>query len=228
RNLADQMSSTETSFHPVEEVLLPNWGDEECPWCLEIDEIASYSGMPPGGEHSQEMLERAELLSKPYSGLQTGLFWSADGGNMPLGSGSIFAPEDATEAELYFAVASSIQEMRSAGKLDDDFAPPVAKVLVPEFWSQGRFYAPAITAAILRAARPHDIMPPQPSRKLRTSVANRLAEAAGHSIQREFLLAIGLRKLPWSDAAEAALVDDANDHVIQDFLLKKILSLPEN
>jgi adenine/guanine phosphoribosyltransferase-like PRPP-binding protein len=194
RNLADQMSTTERSFHPVEEILLPNWGKEECPWCVEELVLRNYAGEPPEYELSDELVARLELLDSGPIG--PGAFWSADGSPLVLGEGSVFAPAHANDAELFLAVASTIQEMRSRGLLDEDFRPPVSKLLTHEFWIRGRFYAPGITAAILRAARRHDLVPPQPPKALATAVAARLSEAASHSVKWEVLLAITLGKLP--------------------------------
>jgi hypothetical protein len=87
-----------------------------------------------------------------------------------LGDGSIFAPRDASDADLFMSVASALQTMRSTSRLDEEPTPPISKLLIHEFWARGRFYAPAITAAILRASRPYDLMPPIPGRALHAAV----------------------------------------------------------
>jgi len=217
RNLADQITTKEQSFHAIEEVLLPNWGEDECPWCIESQQIDDYPGKGDDLAFSNELLNRSRHLQYPYDGITAGLFWSADGTAMELGAGSIFAPERATEAELFFGVASAIQQMRSDDLLDEDYRPPASKILTHEFWARGRFYAPAITASILRACRSHDLMPSQPSKKLVSSIEVRLAEQAGHAVAWELLYAIAMKKLP-RVTIPSNLQTDSRDDVIFDFL----------
>lgn len=195
RNLVDQMDETEWTFHAIEEVILPDWGPDECPWCLERDRLSEWLRERPD-EPPSDVVARLEVLTDVITGLDSQGFVSWDGTPLVLGDGSIFAPADATQAELAFAVASALQTMRSDGRLDEEFVPPVAKLLVHEFWASGRFYAPAITAALLRMAKPHDLLPPIPSARLRRAVDTRLHEAASHSVRAELLLAIERRSLP--------------------------------
>ncbi|WP_142271194.1 phosphoribosyltransferase [Mycobacterium sp. AT1] len=223
RNLVDQMTTDERSFHAIEEVILPNWDETECPWCLEHEALSKYAGMGDDGEYSNDFVQRYEILDAPHEGLIENLFWSADDTALPLGANSIFAPAEATEAELFFSVASTFQEMRSLGQLDEDYRPPVSKILTPEFWIRGRFYAPAITAAILRAARPHDLLPPRPSQKMKSNIAARLNEHGSHGIKFEILLAIARQKLPIPDALEEILeIDDDADEIGIDFFRSMI------
>jgi hypothetical protein len=233
-NLADQMTPVERSFHDVERVWLPNWDSDDCPWCIEERLISDYPGFGDHLEQSERMIQRAEYLGTgvskltydspqtTYAGIEHHLFWSSDGSSLPLGAGSIFAPADATEAELFFAVASAIQNLRSSGDLDEEHHPPIAKVLIPEFWAHGRFYAPAITAAILRAARPHDLLPPQPSPGLKKSVSSRLSSTDSHALTWEILLAIGQRKLPPPDSYDDLDVLKIQDPIVLDLLAEQI------
>lgn len=133
---------------------------------------------------------------KELTGLANHLFWSWDGEALPLGDCSVFAPPGATEAELLLSVGSAIQTMRSVGKLDEEFLPPVSKLLREEYWIRGRFYASAITPAILRMVKPHDLISPMPNRALSKAIDTRLTEAASHSVRAEILLAVAARKLP--------------------------------
>lgn len=217
RNLVDQMGEAETSFHAVETILLPDWDETKCPWCLEarwLDRYQRESSHP-----LQDVLERRRtLLTQMQTGLSQQLFWSWDGSPLVLGDGSIFAPSDATEAELFFAVASAIQKLRSQEKLDEEFVPPISKLLKHEFWARGRFYAPAITAAILRASNPHDLIPPLPRQSLLQAVATRLTERASHSVRTELLLASIQRKLPATATAENILSRRGSQQPIRDFL----------
>lgn len=211
RNLVDQMDESESTFHALEEMILPDWGADECPWCVEhsrLEEwLRNYAGEPPG-----DVLERLELLSNVSDGIAFGAFWSWDGTDLVLGEGSIFAPDGCSDAELAVAVGSALQRMRDTGRLDEEFVPPVAKVLMPEFWARGRFYAPAITAAILRMTKRHDLLPVMPTNSLRKVVDARLAESASHCVRAELFLAMLDRKLPVTELALSLAAAEADAH----------------
>ncbi len=221
RNLVDQMDETVGTFHAIEEVVLPDWGSDECPWCLEREHLSQWLREWPN-QPPADVISRLETLSDTSSGLDNNAFWSWDGGELVLGDGSIFAPVDATQAELVFAVASALQTMRSDGRLDEEFVPPVAKVLMHEFWARGRFYAPAISAAILRMAHPHDLIPPIPDRGLQRSVDTRLQEAASHSVRAELLLAIQGRKLPFTRECAQLLENEPGSRGLVQFLKSQL------
>lgn len=221
RNLVDQMDDAESTYHAIEEVVLPDWGMDDCPWCREQEAldrwVREYPGDPPS-----EVIDRLTLLSDTRSGLADGVFWTWDGGQLVLGDGSIFAPADATEAELVFAVASAMQMMRSDGRLDEEFLPPVAKLLTHEFWARGRFYAPAIAAAILRMSKPHDLLPPIPSKALRRSIDDRLLEAASHGVRTEILLAVSQKKLPLTAGVISLLSQPTERAGLREFLRSEL------
>lgn len=213
----------------VEEVLLPNWGEEECPWCWEHQALRDYLGTGPKLELSQRLLERYELLDRDeesgqFPGITRGAFWSTDGDQLTLGGGSIFGPSSMNDAELFFSVASAVQTLRSRGELDEEHRPPLSKLLTHEFWARGRFYAPAITAAILRAARSHDLLQPQPQRNLLKLIDDRLLEEASRTVRWELLLGVAQGKLPLTGAAGTVTASDADDDVVGDFLAKLIES----
>lgn len=199
RAIAD-MVDRQDRFHPVESLLLPNWDHKDCPWCWETRLLEDLAQSLP---QSDKLSGRIELLEDVRHGLRGDLFlpWSANGEPLPvkvwtLGPGSVFHAD--TEGELFAAVASSIQSMRSAGVLTDRLTYPLAYVLDPGYWLTGRYYDPAITGAILRATHRHDLRTAYVEPELNSGLDQRLAEPASRELRGELLLAIARGHLPYS------------------------------
>lgn len=184
-------------FHFVELLPLPNWGARECPWCQELELLRDF-----GAEAAESRIleQRFKALQDTASGLTQELFlpWLADRGEMSdpmlLGPHSIFMAE--TEPELFGAVASSLQALRNARKLNERFTLPVAKVLSRDFAFEGRFYDTAITACLLRAARRHDLRASLVDPELEQMAIQRLSEPPPFGLHGELLLALFRGQLP--------------------------------
>lgn len=183
----------------VEELILPDWDRDQCPWCIELDALNQWAHR---FAESGPMSRRRQFLTRQDVGLQNGLFlhWSSSGTfDFHLGPASMFAPQGSTDAELFASVASALQSMRSGGdrsRLDEDFTQPVAKVLNPDLYLTGRFYDDIIRAAILRAARPHDLRAPKIERRLVRAITRELLDARLVDLRSEMLWAIAQEKLP--------------------------------
>lgn len=197
RAIAD-MTDRQDRFHPVESLLLPNWDHQDCPWCWEAKLLDNLAHSLP---QSDKLSARIEALEDVRHGLKGNLFlpWSATGEPLPvktwvLGPNSIFHTD--TEGEMFTAVASAIQSMRSAGTLTEHLTYPLAYVLDPGYWLTGRYYDPAITAAILRATRRHDLRTAYVDPELNTGLERRLDELASRELRGELLLAIARGHLP--------------------------------
>jgi adenine/guanine phosphoribosyltransferase-like PRPP-binding protein len=197
-------------FHYVELLVLPNWGRDECPWCVEADLLAAHGHLVAG---NLTLARRAGVLRDTAAGLSHDLFmhWLRDRGLTTdpflLGPGSIFSAQD--EAELFACLASSLQVLRNNSELNERFTLPVAKVLNRSFTFSGRFYDTAITACLLRATRRHDLRAATTDPDLEAEVRTRLRDAAVSGMQGELLFALQRGHLPGQSLPEVR-------HVIED------------
>ena len=107
------------SLYRIEELFLPNWQNRDCPWCWELGQIKNAGAI---GRSSSLMQARYEHLCNKLEGMQSDIFlhWSSDTTKLRLGDGSIFGPKSMTEAELFASVAGAMQNLRNAGKLNDN------------------------------------------------------------------------------------------------------------
>jgi hypothetical protein len=204
-----QVGLQEATFHSVEEFLLPHWGRDECPWCWERERIAEHG--VHGDSITDRLIARHDLLERTEEGLRTEVFWGLDNPDFPLGPNSVFGPASLAQADIFAAVASAVQQLRNDGKLDEQFTPPVSKVLDPRFWELERYYATPITAAILRASRPHDLIAPKPGKQFLAATDARFREDASRNLRLELFLALAAGKLPPTEHALNALTEAALD-----------------
>lgn len=187
----------EERFHFVELLPLPHWKGDDCPWCQEHELLRRHGAAAP---ESEALRERFNRIRDTVEGLTTHLFlpWLADPERvtdpMLLGPHSIFLAE--TEAELFAAVASSLQVLRNAGVLNERFTLPVAKVLSHDFAFNGRFYDTVITACLLRATRRHDLRAPTIDADLTALAMERLQEDATVALHGEILFALYREHFP--------------------------------
>jgi hypothetical protein len=206
-------------FHPVENLLLPNWDHSDCPWCWEAQLLEKVASSLP---QSDRLSERIQALEDTGHGLRSDLFlpWSQGGERLPIGTwelgpGSVFHAD--TQAEMFAAVASAIQSLRSAGDLRERPTYPIAYVFNPSHWLTGRYYDPAITAAILRGSRRHDLRTAYVDPELLKALEGRLREEASRELRGEILLAMGRGHLPAPPeltGENGALADPTADRAI--------------
>lgn len=139
------------TFTAVEKIVLPNWGHDQCPWCVEA---AVQRQLSPD-------IRRPELLSAP-EGLEQGLFALPPGAEQPeLLAGSLFASKGCLQANVFAAVASVLQEMRT----DVNICSPclgsthflVATVLHHDEYIK-RYSDSLLAGSLLRAALPGELI----------------------------------------------------------------------
>lgn len=192
----------------VEEVLLPDWDHEDCPWCVEKKLLEQGAQREPKLREWAE--ERGSRLNEPL-GLKSGIFLSWPRDRSPfvmVGPQSIFG-ERLSDCELFFCVASATQFMRSAGRLKEQAQPPMAYVLSPDSYLTGRYYEDMIDAAIIRACRRHDLRTSSIEEELIAKVGRRLSEKISAPLRGELVLAIASGKLPSTPRA-LSILDDPN------------------
>ncbi len=189
-------------FFAIEQILLPNWSEDECNWCREASFL---QGLPTQMRRHPIVSARIAALQqedqesllfswptadgdRPWRTPSTRDEWaSALGGDAAgndrsweLNPESIFG--NVQGADLLMSVAASVQRLRLTrldgvrveSRLDERFRSPISKTLDPELYLLGRFYEPIILAAIMRAARPHDLRPPEGDERLDLGLANQL------------------------------------------------------
>lgn len=150
------------------------------------------------------MISRKSRLSDKLNGLKGDIFlhWNKTGTETwPLKQRPIYGPANMTQAELFAAVAHSLQVMRDweTGELSEFHTPPIAKFLDPKLWLIGRFYDHAITACIIRAARRHDIRASVIETELEKHLKQRLVQKTSSGLRSELLFAIAMNKFPMPD-----------------------------
>lgn len=193
----EDMVDSRDRFHPVETLLLPDWGRLECPWCWELRRLEEVGHAL---QQTEKLSERWRRLRDSHHGLRDSLFipWlSEEPDPLPvsvwkLGPKSIFRAK--TEIDLFVAVASAVQSLRAAGDLTERHMYPLDHVLDPRFWLSGRYYDAVIVAAILRATRRHDVKTTQIELELLRGMSSRLRNH--DDLRGELLLAMARRHLP--------------------------------
>ncbi len=218
-------------LHRVETLVLPDWGESECPWCWErrlLDEVG------PTLPRTERLERRWEALAGTHVGLRNSLFmpWLAEGADQlpvpvwKLGPGSVFQAK--SEVDLFVAVASSVQTSRAADDLSERYSYPLASVLDPPFWISGRYYDAVIAAAILRATRRHDVRAMQIEPELLAGITSRLSN--GDELRGELILAMARGHLPVGaeiTADDGVLADESADPGFAG-LMRRALERPAN
>jgi hypothetical protein len=215
------------NFYRVESMLLPNWNKEECPWCWEFDQITRYGDVI---RNSKMMFGRYEMLKNTRQGLQSKIFlhWSSpeeSAKQLRLGPGSTFG-SNLSDVEVFASVASAIQSLRDMGDLNERYTQPIGRVLEPEFYLEGRYYDPVITASIVRAARRCDIRSTLTDADLLPCLRERLESSAATELRPELMLGVAQSKLPTPSLSDMSTWAVEGERGVSSFL-KAVLSIKE-
>lgn len=138
------------AFHAVEEIMLPSWNEELCPWCAEFDfasRIARNFSRPP-----QWLSDRLAKLRNRIGGITDEPLLLLPGvTSVVLGDQSPVCPSGTSSMVTMFAVASALQSHRNDGDLEKQLHPgfPVGNVMSPEN-VRDRYTEGLIRAALLR------------------------------------------------------------------------------
>lgn len=154
------------SFHCVENVTLPDWSEEQCPWCREkviLRNAVEASAQELVPEERRYIQKRLEALSVP-SGLRSSVFfrrYPSDQGE--FNPGSLFLDENKirkddgavlSEADLVCAAAASIQTWRATANREKPANYTMGAEVV---FHTNIFNETAIRAAIWRVLKPNEI-----------------------------------------------------------------------
>ena len=150
----------------VEKLVLPDWDEVECPWCLEYRWLSEILRRGRLGSRGREMTHRRlEVLeaAADREGLVDEVLWIPPERQRPVISlGSIFLPDTgATEADVVASVAGTIQKMRTDRderyRLHADLPQP--RILSPRNFlgPSPRYNDSILGLAMLRSTRPSEL-----------------------------------------------------------------------
>ncbi|MBJ8347610.1 hypothetical protein [Antrihabitans sp. YC2-6] len=218
-------TGTHKRFFQVEQLLLPNWLQSNCSWCREIEmidqlpsELQDYDIIAARRNTLQDEDQDHLMFCWPTADLAAqwdlpstrpawedvaAQFGGRHANRWELNRESIFG--DIQGVDLLVCIASCIQRLRTSSPEEDDaecdlderFRSPVSKILDPHLYLLGRFYEPVILAAIMRAANPHDISPPEGDPALDEGLQSQIGWLTSSSeMLGELLTQVGLGVIP--------------------------------
>lgn len=188
----------------VEKIVLPNWDEKDCPWCGELgiyNKLAQTGQAPP-----RLILVRMRDVRRAGDGmgLQSNLFFRLQ--EEPygcLGPNSVLAPQHASEAEVFAAVASTIQRMRTHADPQRRLASceyPIISVIDPRDSLGNTFSESIIRAAIVRASKRVELERVRAEdERARTNLVKQIifdTEKDINNVSLELFLGIAMHKLP--------------------------------
>lgn len=185
----------------VETVILPDWREQDCPWCCER---RLYEAWQNSASLSDSLVERlAHLSGSVVSGLAEELYLEFPGlPSMSLGPNSLFTRNSANQAEVFAAVSSALQQLRSARSTEKPaLGPrrfPISTVLNHRDYLRSKWTDSILRATFLRAASVDELTYAAPEKEKERSEALRdlaIQSANGeHEVALEILLAALLGK----------------------------------
>ena len=198
-------------------ICLPNWQERDCPWCIEM---RLYNKALAEGKELTPFFasRRFQLVEGQEHGLITNVVLQESASPpMRLERSSIFAPEGASQAETFIAVASALQTMRTVQDQDLPILGPrrhpLSTVLKASEYLRDTFTDSIVRAAFLRAALPEELVYADNAREAeRQSVIHEIvSDVSLHvsDLSLEIIIASALGKGDLSEPSKAALVQHA-------------------
>jgi hypothetical protein len=196
------LTSLQHTVGHAELFVLPDWDADECPWCQEQEFIRQLAS---GQRPSAAIVERGFRLQAAVRQvpLVDDVFFTPSGSpELRLTRNSILTGSPATQADVFCAVASAIQEMRTdpnAAQTLVSFFPEL-HVLDHACYLGAHFNESVIRAAVLRAAKTRELEYPsaEQERDRRQAVVDVLKDAKPdvHNLAFEIGVAMAFHKLP--------------------------------
>lgn len=197
----------------VEQYILPNWGEDTCPFCIE-EKFLKMLLISDTLKDIKWIGDRLEKLSKGrISGLSNDVFMVHPNSRSPaLTLNSYFGKETSSQAAVFSAVAAAIQELRTSGnngKALNGKGFPV-RTLIHQKDFCGRYTDGILRASLFRSLYPEEILSSSDdkNRELTNLVQEILSsdEDDDKNVYAEIALAIGLGKLPTKAVTDALRV----------------------
>ena len=114
RSVDGKFVSSRHTVNAVEEIVLPDWHEAECPWCAEMELYRRHEAATGAAlSHSTLQVRLAMLTNAPSTGLLNDLF--IDTPSLPpleITSESHFVPEPVGQAAVFASVAGALQRLR--------------------------------------------------------------------------------------------------------------------
>ena len=166
RNLRHRVGDTHHSVKCIEYIVLPNWREKNCPWCLEYEWLRKLLNRQTLNSNCKDLaIDRHEVLNRAAGdkGLVNQVLWIPPGISRPaLTPGSIFlSHENTSEADVIASVSGAIQRMRvdtdEKFQLKNEFQQP--RVLLPDDYCgpAPKFNDHILQLAILRSTLPAEL-----------------------------------------------------------------------
>ena len=205
------------TLQAVDEVVLPDWRDDFCPWCIEkrLYHRWSQSAVLP-----EPLINRLEKLSRSSdTGLEDDLFLQRHGARpFTLGPSSLYVSEGASQPEAFAAIAAALQLLRTERSTSRPLLGPrrfpVSTVLKHEDYCRAKWTDTILRASLLRAAVVDELVyADPPSEQARTEALGRLITQQSedeHEIALELLIAAGEEKCRIVD-------NDALRHTLREY-----------
>jgi hypothetical protein len=178
------------TFHAIESLLLPNWGEHDCPWCLEHKVQ----------ERLPERFRRTNFLAD-VSGKSSDLVALPEGQAQPqLMPSSLFGPPSMTQSNLFCLVAALIQSLRTKAKggiprLGADIFLVTTTLDMEEYMAY--YTDPLLVALFLRATRSNELVYREVLQERSRTERLIQADAASHGeLAGELHVAAATDKLP--------------------------------
>ena len=220
-----------------DKVILPNWTDEDCPWCMEEKALRYLFREDDRVRSSRSIVaQRLVALQKAAagSGLVENAIWRISGDEPRLTRTSIFLDYvNASDADVIAAVAAALQQMRAGkdGERLEATYPHATVIDHNEYLGDSPTFNDAILRlAILRAAKRNELerWGEDLETERRTFVRNEFLreDADCHAIRLEFALAMLAGKLP-KPTISASLWEKLNGLSYRDLLRFVVLGKDE-
>lgn len=183
------------------ELPLPDWRDQECPWC---QELALYNRWARRGPLHPRLADRTEALGSGVSlGMSDDLFLALPASKpLALGPSSFFVNQGSSQADAFAAVTSALQRLRSRDPADGPpLGPrrfPISTVLKHGDYLKETWTDSILRSIFLRGAHPEELIyadsttEAERTRDLRDLLID--SSPAQHDIAIEILLAAALGK----------------------------------
>jgi hypothetical protein len=217
----------------VDALLLPDWRDEDCPWCREM---RLYERWQKESSLPDALVDRLTLLSRASaSGMTDELYLRfPDLPTMKLGPDSLFTSDRANQAEVFAAVSSALQHLRSNSSGErPPLGPrrfPISTVLNHVDYLRSKWTDSILRATFLRSASSEELTYAAPDKeKERTQALRDLAiqQTDGeHEVALELLLAAHLGKCSISvDQEIASVVEAFGSAELTSYLINRLLAM---
>lgn len=152
-------SGEKSQVHAVEEIILPDWSKEKCPWCQEQRALRDKGG--------EDLVARLNQLANENTFETSGEIYRRSEGiqNLSFTKGSYFGPITASEAWVTGCVASSIQRLRTGGvsgvRNNPPLGPrrfPIVTVIKYQEYLSETWTDSLLRAAIIRLSQPYELV----------------------------------------------------------------------